>query len=620
MCTGAACFLAMPIPGDAAPTPAPPPVAPAPTRPPATATPPAAAPASATPPAPTNAGSATAASKEPAAPATTSAAGGDAAPAAAPDDGAADEDLDDVQAADAIGIQDNLNAGKKELEDLLKAESKAIDLPAATPQHLNRLGPGNPLQARTSDANHAGGHLFDAAVPPPEDDAGSLLAELNGLDLAALKAEYDIPIEINDDVVEYVRFFQGPGRKWYERWLARSHRWIPIMRPILAEEGVPLDLVYLAMIESGFSPFAYSWARASGFWQFIGETGRRYGLRDDFWVDERRDPLLSTRAAARYLKFLHQDLGDWYLAWASYNAGEGKILKAMRIYGFRDFWDLAHAGRYLRKETKHYVPKLIAAALIAKHPERFGFSNTEEEGPFVYDQVDVDDATDLQVVARASGAPIETLQQMNPSLRRWCTPPAHNGQGYAIRIPSGSKDTFATQFSKIEPSDRLTFRYHRVAPGESIGTIAKKFATQAADILKMNGIASAKKLRKGTDLIIPISTEVAGKFPDGGIAWSEPRVGRHGRHGRVVRGAAVRVASADLGPRTATQTASGRKYVVRSGDSLWAIARQFGIEVAEIKRWNNITGRGSRALQVGRALRVSPPRKAENATPRKGRG
>jgi membrane-bound lytic murein transglycosylase D len=530
--------------------------------------------------------------------------------------------LDDVQAADAVGIQENLNAGKKELEELLKAEAQAIDQATHAPVHMNRLGPGNPLQARASDAGRAGGTLFDAAVPPPQGDAGGLLAELNGLDIASLKAEYDIPVEINDDVVEYVRFFQGAGRKWYERWLARSHRWIPIMRPILAQEGVPLDLVYLAMIESGFSPFAYSWARASGFWQFISETGRRYGLRDDFWVDERRDPMLSTRAAARYLKYLHDDLGDWYLAWASYNAGEGKIRKAIKLYDSRDFWELTRAGRYLRAETKHYVPKLIAAALIAKHPERFGFNNVEEEGPFNYDEVEISDATDLKLVARASGTPIEALQQMNPSLRRWCTPPGRDGAGYHIRIPAGTKSAFDTEFTRIEPSDRLTFRYHRVGKGESIGAIAKKFATDAAAVLQMNGIESAKKLKQGTDLIIPVSTEVAQSIPDGGLAWSEPRVGRRGRHGRLVRATTQphHAAPVEGGARVAQQTPSGRKYVVRNGDSLWTIARQFGVEVDEIKRWNNIGAHGTRSLQVGRALRLSPPQKASASAVRKGRG
>ena len=544
-----------------------------------------------------------------------------AAPPAAPVDentDGSDSDMDDVQAADAIGIQEDVNAGKKELEDLKKAESQIIDHADTGPQHVNRFGPGNPLQARTVDANR-GGDLFDAAQPTPEGDAGSVLAELNGLDLAALKAEFDIPVEINDDVLEYIRFFQGPGRLWYSRWLARSHRWIPIMRPILAEEGAPLDLVYLAMIESGFSPFAYSWARASGFWQFISETGRRYGLRDDFWVDERRDPMLSTRAAARYLKQLHNEFGDWYLAWASYNAGEGKLRKAVKLYNSHDFWEIAHAGKFLRKETKHYVPKLIAAAIIAKHPERFGFTNVEEEGPFAFDNVEVSDATDLAIVARATGMPIDALQQMNPSLRRWCTPPARDGKGYQIKVPPGTREAFLADVNRLEPSDQLTFRYHRVAPGESVAAVAKKFSTAPEGILRMNGIPSAAKLKAGTDLIVPISSAAAGKFPDLGLAWKEPG-GRHRHHGRVVASGSRVAAPVDHSPRASHASASGEKYVVRGGDSLWSIARHFGVEVDELQRWNNLGAHSTHGLQVGKALRLSAPRKAEAATPRKGRG
>jgi membrane-bound lytic murein transglycosylase D len=522
--------------------------------------------------------------------------------------------------ADAAGIQEDLDEGKKELEELLKAENQAIEPNEGLPKDTEKLGVGNPLRARMLDTERRGGEFQEAPAPLPEGDAGELLAELRGIDLAALKAEYDIPVEINDDVIQYVRFFQGTGRKWYARWLERSKRWIPYMRPILAEEGVPLDLVYLAMIESGFSPYAYSWANASGFWQFISATGRRYGLRDDFWVDERRDPERSTRAAARYLKALHQEFGDWYVAWASYNAGEGKLRKAIRLYDTRDFWEISHGGNFLRKETKHYVPKLIAAAIIAKHPERFGFEDPEGESPYRFDEVEIDDATELQTIAEAAGVSVEEIQQLNPSLRRWVTPPARGDKGYKIKIPHEKKETFLAELAKRTPEEPLTFRHHRVAHGETIKVIAKKFSQAGESILRVNGIANAKALRPGTDLIVPVAPSIAERIADSGLTWTVSRSAR--RQAKVhVRGA--RMARAGERPTKVTHAAkasapTGKTYKVRSGDTLSSIARRFGVPVGNLKKWNGI---GNQKVSAGRSLYLSPPaRKADNGGSKRGRG
>jgi len=529
----------------------------------------------------------------------------DAASDSAPDVDVLLEDMSGEDPEDAPGIQEDLSRERKELEELLDAESRAIDHAAALPLHRSLLGPANPLRARAFDAQQRGALL--AGEPHAEGDAGGLLAELGGLDLAALKAEYDIPIEINDMVLQYVRFFKGDGRKWFTRWLARSHVWIPMARPILAEEGVPLDLVYLAMIESGFSPYAWSRARASGMWQFISGTGRRYGLRDDFWVDERRDPVKSTRAAARYLKALHDEFGDWYLAWAGYNAGEGRIRKAIAKYGTRDFWEIADESRALRQETRHYVPKLIAAALVARHPQRFGFEDAETDGAFDFEEVEVPDATDLDVLAKAAGSDVEKMRLLNPSLRRWCSPPQRDGRGYVVRVPRGTREAFVAAYAKIRPSDRLTFRHHRVVKGDTPGAIAAKFGVPVEPILKFNQLKSARALRIGMDLVIPLPALVASRYPDKDSGWRDEGRARRGRaQGKAV---AVRERRAQAAPTAP----GGRGYVIRGGDTLWSISQKFGVDVDDLKRWYRIGRRGARELQVGRSLQVSPPgrRKAE---------
>lgn len=522
----------------------------------------------------------------------------------AADEDAVDDD-DGALAEDAPELQEDLTEGKQELEELLRAEEQVIDSVEAEAQGRFRLGLTNPLRLRADDALQRHEALPAALQPPPEGDAGALVAELAGIDMATLKASYDIPIEINDEVISYLRFFQGTGRKWFERWLARSERWIPYMRPILAEEGVPLDLVYLSMIESGFSMYAYSWARASGPWQFISATGRRYGLRDDFWVDERRDPAMATRSAARYLRTLHREFGDWYLAWAGYNAGEGKMRRAIRMYGTRDFWELCEAGRYLRKETKHYVPKLIAAAIIAKHPERFGFTNIQGEEPFEYDEVEVPDATDLEVLSKAAGTSVDVLQKLNPSLRRMATPPAHKGKGYSIRIPKGTREEFVAAYEQIPANKRLTYRHYKVQRGDSPGVIARRYGVSADELMRVNGVKNARSLRIGQDLIIPIAMQASGSYPG-----STTTTASSGSKSTATKAKATQARKV-----TPAKTSSGgRKYVVRKGDTLWSIARQFGVAVDDLKRWNGIGGRGHKTLKVGQALQVSPPGKAKRAS------
>lgn len=484
--------------------------------------------------------------------------------------------------------------GFEALEELQTLENAVIDGYLRHPGHLARMGAANPIRQRAYDAMLRPGSSFQEGLIVPEGDAGDILAELGGIDLAELRARYDIPIELNDQVISYIRFFQNNGRKWFSRWLARSHRWIPILQPILVEEGLPRDTVYLAMIESGFSAYAYSWAKASGMWQFISATGKRYGLRDDYWLDERRDPILATRAAARYLKMLHRDFGHWYLAWAGYNAGEGKIRRAIRMYDTIDFWEMCEAGKYLRPETKHYVPKLIAAAIIAKHPERFGFTDIEPESPFEYEEVEVADATDLMVIARAAGVDHEELKSLNPALRRWATPPASRGVGYKVKLPVGSSERFLAEFSKIAPSERLTFRHHRVRRGDTLSHISKAHGIPVAAIMRFNGLKNPRSLQIGQNLIIPLPADAPVRQP------ARPAPIKSAPKPAVASNTAKNAA-------TPAKASSAQNYIIRRGDTLWSIAQHFGVAVDDLMRWNGLPRGGHRSLQVGKKLVVRTP-------------
>lgn len=499
--------------------------------------------------------------------------------------------------ADDPDSQAEVDKSAAELEAVRKAEEKAGLLPQAPGAgsqdaiHVG-LDPRDPL-ARDLDA--ALGRGLDGtplADPAPIGGASVKLPELLGIPEEELRAKYDIPVELNDAVVAYIRFFQTDTRAHFARWLARSTRYIPMMRQVLEKHGLPLDLVYLSMIESGFSSYAYSFAKAAGVWQFVVGTSRRYGLLTDFWVDERRDPVKATEAAAKYLKDLrHRFHGDWYLAWAGYNAGEGKVDRAIRKEKTTDFWRMMGKGRTLRAETKHYVPKLIAAALIAKHPERFGFHVDYEQPPEV-DELFVPDATDLHVLAKTAGIDFEQFHDLNPELRRFCTPPG----GWTIRLPKGSRESFLAAYEKLAPNDRLSFTEHRVEKGEPIGKIARAYGVSEAAILRTNGMKNYKQIKPGKLLVIPMAGASRGLLAGSQL---EDRRGRAQRmQGRTV------VAVAQAAPAPKRVAANGALYTVRPGDSLWTIAAKFSTTVDKLKRLNGLNGRRARSLQVGQTIAV----------------
>jgi membrane-bound lytic murein transglycosylase D len=315
---------------------------------------------------------------------------------------------------------------------------------------------------------------------------------------------FDIPIVVNQEVEHCILLFQTNIREKFVTWLARSGKYIPFMKNLLKEQGLPEDLVYMAFIESGFDPHAYSRSKAVGPWQFIYRTGKRYGLRVNWWVDERRDPEKSTIAAAKYLKDLYEMFACWYLAAAGYNAGEYRIIKAMKLFRTEDFWTLTK-HRYLKRETKNYVPLMIAAALVAKDPEKYGFAGIEYQEPLRYEKVKVPELTDLSHIAKACEISIEEIKDLNPELQRGVTPP--NESEYEIKIPYAKKDLFTKNLEALQPLEKFQFKTHLVKKGETLGGIAKLYRVDLDPLLEINFLSKKSPLSRGMNLLIPISKD-----------------------------------------------------------------------------------------------------------------
>ncbi len=499
----------------------------------------------------------------------------------------------EVAAPDGPESQEAMDKSAAEMEAVRTAEEKAGLLPAV-PGAGSHDGLALGLDSQdplARDLAAALGNSLDGAPladPAPTGGGSARLAELAGISEAELRAKYDIPVELNDAVIAYVRFFQTDAREHFAHWLARSGKFLPMMRQILEKQGVPLDLVYLSMIESGFNAYAYSFAKAAGLWQFMVGTSSRYGLTTNFWVDERRDPMKATLAASKYLKDLQARFhGDWYLAWAGYNAGEGKVDRAIRNESTRDFWTMMNKGRTLRAETKHYVPKLIAAALIAKHPDRFGFAGVQLEQPWDTEEAPVSDSTDLHVIAKAAGIEFETVRDLNPELRRFCTPPGI----WTIKLPRGTRERFVAEYAKLGPGERLAFTEHKVEKGEPLAKIARAYGVSEGAILRTNGLKSFKQVKIGKLLVIPMQQSKLGLLAGAQLEDRRPQ----GRTVSRALNAAVQARPAPGAPGA---------YRVRPGDSLWTIAAKFSTTVDRLKRINGLTDRRAKALQVGQTLSV----------------
>ncbi|PYX83928.1 MAG: lytic transglycosylase [Acidobacteria bacterium] len=415
--------------------------------------------------------------------------------------------------------------------------------------------------------------------PAPIDEANEVTFPVDPNIKAKAEAEVkathsDLPLMLNDTVAGYINYFSTRGRDILERALERSGQYHDMIQRVLKNEGVPQDLIYLAQAESGFRPLALSRAGARGMWQFMSTRARGYGLTRNWWVDERQDPEKSTRAAARHLKDLYNEFGDWYLAMAAYNSGPGTVQNAVRRTGYADFWEL-YRRNVLPRETRNYVPIILAVTIMAKNPTQYGLEHVVPAKPVPTDTVNIDYPVDLRLVAQSVDASPSEVQDLNPSLLRMTTP---KGQPFELHLPAGSRERYLSAIAVIPPDMRVWWRYHKVQQGDTLVSIARSYRTTAKAIASANKL-DVSRLEPGSQLIIPIAP---------------------GKHGVM--------------EDPATYTRRATAYKVRKGDTVASVADNFGVPPAMVRRWNRLKSnslRGRRVVYVH--LPVSPNSPAAQA-------
>ena len=370
-----------------------------------------------------------------------------------------------------------------------------------------------------------------------------------------------LPLVRTKQVDQYINYFQTKGRKQFQIWLNRYAKYRGLILPILEEHEMPEEFIYLAMIESGLNPKAYSKANASGMWQFIYSTGKQYGLSRDWYKDERRDPVKATHAACKYLKDLYTLFDNWYLTLAAYNCGEGRVLRASKLHQTYDFWQM-HS---LPRETRNYIPYFLSAAIIARTPQAYGFKVPNVE-PFRYETITLEKSADIAVLARVAGLKPNVLREYNPELRQSATP---SEGSYILKLPVGKKDGFLVAWNAIPEEERFApqFVVHRVRYGESLWTISKKYSVSIHDLAAVNKIRNRNKVRVGQKLNVPLK---------GGRTWGNGENGGPSGH-------------------------SKRVYRVKRGDTLGQIAEDHGTRASKIRRWNNMKY-GSHLIHPGQKL------------------
>ena len=402
------------------------------------------------------------------------------------------------------------------------------------------------------------------AEAPEVDPAAPVRFASQPLKTSAPEVEWDLPATMNDRVQYWIDFLKGDNQERTHLWLEREGKYGGYIRSQLRARGMPEDLLYLCMIESGLSPRAYSHAHASGLWQFIAGTGRQYGLEISSFVDERRDPIAATDAALDYLSDLYDRFGSWYLAAAAYNSGENRVERILRQRAGGQRGDDALFWRidgYLPRETRDYVPLMLAAAYIGKDPNQYGFYGIEHQAPLSFEEVRVPGGISMAAVAEAAGVSLEAVNDLNPHLVRGVTPP---GQAWAVRVPVGQGEGLAAEIERMAEENALTNLVHRVRRGETLSHIARRYGVEVEMIRAANGWLNPRRLQVGQRLQVPV---------------------RAGRSGSSAASASVHWTT----------------YSVRTGDTLWEIARRHDVTVNELRRWNGI---GSR-IYPGQRIRIA---------------
>lgn len=370
-----------------------------------------------------------------------------------------------------------------------------------------------------------------------------------------------IPITINEKVRRAIHYFQTRGRFVFAKWLERSGKYERIIRLVLREKNLPDELMYVAMIESGLNPNAQSYARAVGMWQFMAGTGRMYGLRQDWWFDERRDVFKATNAAAEHLQDLHERFGDWYLALSGYNCNPKKVEKNMKRYNTRNFWQLSK----LPRQTRNYTPTFLAATIIAKNPKKFGFF-VEKEPPLEVDSVHVSESVDLNIIAQLVDTSFTYIKEINPAVLRWVTPPGI--KNFVLYLPKGARDKFKQGYANIPEDQKRSYVRHRVRQGESLSGIARKYHT-SPEVIRSHNQINGNSIRASRDLLIPVPQNQAQYF----AKYTEPVVEKKSKRARVI------------------ENVPGSKkviYRVKQGDTLGEVAELYSARASDIRAWNNL--------------------------------
>ncbi|MDD3641911.1 MAG: LysM peptidoglycan-binding domain-containing protein [Candidatus Krumholzibacteria bacterium] len=376
--------------------------------------------------------------------------------------------------------------------------------------------------------------------------------------------EETIDITMNWRTEHWIRYFTGKGRKHFDRWLERAEKYRDIIEPILVENQIPRDLLYLSVIESGLNLTACSSVKATGPWQFMAGTGRLFGLRTNWWIDERSDLVASTYAAANYLKYLHGLFGNWELALAAYNAGEYRVADAISRQKTDDYWRLR-----LPSQTRWFVPKFMAALEIGRNPEKYGFSVASVQ-PLRFDVVVIKDSIDLKHIAAGAGCTVRTVKELNPALKRWATPP---DMEIELKVPHGSAKDVVAAIEKIPAEERISWHRHSVQRGEALSRIADRYEISQAELKRINGITDVHRIREGQILLIPVRDSGAG---DSGV--SRPRY----------MDPPSLPSQISMKRYTPPEDHDKIVYTVKDRDTLSEIAERFGIGLSKLRRWNDL--------------------------------